>query len=786
MLISALPGSAFAENAEGYSVTVNAAEEPETTIALEKTELTLEAGDTYQLTAVIEPSDKKVVWTSDREDVATVDSSGKIGAVASGTAIITATTEDGKKATCTVTVKAEIVTVEAEDVVTVQVNGGKSNFDLKTGQTIELNAEVSSQQGKAYHIHWTETGGHKWAHWYDGVEADSSRDHIGNPVTMLGVQASGVDKISAYAYGGATHEECDNEIHATANITVNVSPGGYEYGAQGEGRAIEMISPSDVTQLLPNEEEPDYQGYVNQINTPFEAAEPVEFTFELSGGMGQCTNESFEKYAMPYVKVKDKNGDVIAEWEDGNGDIAYKIVDRKVTITLKDPKAGEYTLLLEKDFCLLQQDYIDGRTLGKDISFNFTVNAAEEPETTIALEKTELTLEAGDTYQLTAVVEPSDKEVVWTSDREDVATVDSSGKVYGIGCGTATITVSAGDVSDTCEVTVYEMAVEIPSLPSGDVSNVTAGMTDENADSARTVLSNIVNLIIGGGNVSGINDEAKSKIIAAVEDENRTVTTEVKTEILEDGTDDITAYYINKVVKELSESINAEVKVQQYLDLGIDVLVDGSKVGSVTKLPDGETMSFTIAVPKYIRDVAKEYFIIRTHIDEKTGMESERIEHIDNGDGTLTFKTDRFSVYALAYTMGALDDEKGNGGNTGTGDDIITGDDNPSGGRDDSNAWNSGTVIYTAGQSGSPSNSVTKSFTGSQSGTQSAATGDEEAAAVLSDAGDLSGFDDADAAGGSQTDEADRNIVIPLLIAVIVAALLGITAVRAYIRRRHG
>lgn len=67
-----------------------------------------EGEKTIQLKATITPDDatnQKLTWKSDNEDVATVDNTGKVTAVAAGKAIITVTTEDGSKtASCTVTV----------------------------------------------------------------------------------------------------------------------------------------------------------------------------------------------------------------------------------------------------------------------------------------------------------------------------------------------------------------------------------------------------------------------------------------------------------------------------------------------------------------------------------------------------------------------------------------------------------------------------------------------------------------------------------------------------------
>ena len=81
-----------------------------TSVSLNKTSLTLEIGASETLTATVLPSnatDKSVTWTSSAQSVATV-ANGKITAVGSGTATITATTSNGKTATCMVTVNAAV------------------------------------------------------------------------------------------------------------------------------------------------------------------------------------------------------------------------------------------------------------------------------------------------------------------------------------------------------------------------------------------------------------------------------------------------------------------------------------------------------------------------------------------------------------------------------------------------------------------------------------------------------------------------------------------------------
>ncbi|MCI7657175.1 MAG: S-layer homology domain-containing protein [Clostridia bacterium] len=81
-----------------------------TGISLNKTELSLYTGREEKLTATVNPdnaNDPTLIWSSDNEDVATVDQNGNVKAISQGKAVITVTANDdsGKTATCTVTVK---------------------------------------------------------------------------------------------------------------------------------------------------------------------------------------------------------------------------------------------------------------------------------------------------------------------------------------------------------------------------------------------------------------------------------------------------------------------------------------------------------------------------------------------------------------------------------------------------------------------------------------------------------------------------------------------------------
>ncbi|MHC6181166.1 Ig-like domain-containing protein [Clostridium sp. JNZ X4-2] len=89
------------------------------------------------------------------------------------------------------------------------------------------------------------------------------------------------------------------------------------------------------------------------------------------------------------------------------------------------------------------------------------------PATSITLNESEDKLVKGGSVQLTASSLPGDDKISWSSSDNNVATVDSNGKVTAVGEGQATITAAATDnsgVEDTCEITVVKEIVHIENL----------------------------------------------------------------------------------------------------------------------------------------------------------------------------------------------------------------------------------------------------------------------------------------------------------------------------------
>ena len=123
------------------------------------------------------------------------------------------------------------------------------------------------------------------------------------------------------------------------------------------------------------------------------------------------------------------------------------------------------------------------------------------------------------------------------------------------------------------------------------------------------------------------------------------IITEVIVEKLDDA--DVDADVKEALEKALAESVKdmegAETKIAQYLDLSVLLkTTSGKELGKITKL--SKDMKFTIAVPDELVKEGRVFVVLRMHEGETTVLETTM-----NSDGTISFMTDRFSTYALAY-----------------------------------------------------------------------------------------------------------------------------------------
>ena len=164
-----------------------------TGVSLDKTTAQMKPGETLKLTATVEPptaTNKNVTWSSNKESVATVDSNGKVTAVAPGEATITVTADGSKTATCTVTVSPATVAVTG-------VSLDKTTAQMKPGETLKLTATVEPPTATNKNVTWSS-----------------------NKESVATVDSNG--KVTAVAPGEATIT-VTADGSKTATCTVNVS-----------------------------------------------------------------------------------------------------------------------------------------------------------------------------------------------------------------------------------------------------------------------------------------------------------------------------------------------------------------------------------------------------------------------------------------------------------------------------------------------------------------------------------------------------------------------------------
>ena len=179
----------------GCTVTVSKKEIPIVDVALNRTSATITEGDILNLTATVLPENttesKNIGWSSSNNDIATVDSTGKVTAKQAGTVVITATSSNGKTASCT-------ITVEKKEIPITEVVLNKTSAAVDEGETIKLIATVypeNTTNGKS--IKWSSNN---------------------NTVVTVDLMGNVTAKKAGTAIITATSE---NGVSASCTITVN-------------------------------------------------------------------------------------------------------------------------------------------------------------------------------------------------------------------------------------------------------------------------------------------------------------------------------------------------------------------------------------------------------------------------------------------------------------------------------------------------------------------------------------------------------------------------------------
>lgn len=192
--------------------------------------------------------------------------------------------------------------------------------------------------------------------------------------------------------------------------------------------------------------------------------------------------------------------------------------------------------------------------------------------------------------------------------------------------------------------------VETPTVdPNTEVEKVVVVVDEKAQEKAVKAVNKLIEDIAAGKDTDKkVSVNIKHIINKALADgvETFDVYTEAKVETLEKG--DVATADVTLVEEQVGEGT-----VAQYLDLSVQISVMATgntdsyqATGNLYQLD--EAMTFNIAIPKELKDVPegmqREYYVVRVH-DGK----AEVLDVTVNGDGTLSFVTDRFSTYALAY-----------------------------------------------------------------------------------------------------------------------------------------
>lgn len=188
------------------------------------------------------------------------------------------------------------------------------------------------------------------------------------------------------------------------------------------------------------------------------------------------------------------------------------------------------------------------------------------------------------------------------------------------------------DAEDTTSVTLYEV------YENEWMDEVTIVKDKETAEKINQETQTVVD-DIQAGRVSDSVDEETAKRVSEAKVNNQTVTAEI---VVKELNQEEIAQNDKAVIEDKVTSVLGEDAKVQYLDVAIVLKADDEELGTLNKLE--EEITITVAIPEELKAEGRTYKVIRNHNGEVTVLET-----VLNEDGTISFKTDRFSTYALAY-----------------------------------------------------------------------------------------------------------------------------------------
>ncbi|MCI9426332.1 MAG: leucine-rich repeat protein [Eubacterium sp.] len=437
------------------------------TIKSEDDATSLAVGGTLQLTAEISPANadiKTVDWTSNHEEIASVDENGLVTAHRTGTVIIKADAKDGSKIwddiTLTVTrapLKVRTITVKSED----------DKTELTVGDILQLTAEALPVEADNKEVTWT--------------SSDSKIATVSEHGVVSGIAAGDV-KITATAKdGGGAFGEISLKVKSNTSgepikvksITVSSENHKTTLKVSDVLQLIPEVTPSNAenkevewSSNKPSVARVDQDGLVTGLS---KGSVTITATAkDASGVFGEINLEVEERGEDEPIKV----GTIHITAEDNKTELsvgktlkleaeALPIEAEDKTVRWKSNKPeiasvdenGVVSGIAEGDV-IITATANDGGGASKTIQLTVKADASENPvkaeSITVTAEDNKTSLKIGDTVKLFAEVTPAeaDQTVAWTSGDSEKATIDeTTGLVTAKAAGEVELIATAKDGS---------------------------------------------------------------------------------------------------------------------------------------------------------------------------------------------------------------------------------------------------------------------------------------------------------------------------------------------------
>ena len=416
-------------------------------ITINSKKVTIGKGSKTVLTATVTPADatnKSVTWSSSDASVASVNASGQVAGLKVGSAVITATTADGKyKDTCLI----EVVQLATEVILDF------TNLQMDVGKTKTLTASLRPLTITNKKVKWS--------------SSDKSIATINSNGTITALKAGTVTIKCASADGGAKATCKVTVIQRVTSIKFVNPKETVKVGAK-KILAVTML-PKDASETTFNWKSSNKKiAKVNSKGKVYGVA-PGTCTIKVSNAAGtvkaKCTltvttgveGISLDKSTVSISKGRSTTLRAIitpanasnqgVTWSSSNNDVATVNTKGKVTA-----KAIGYAVITAK-----AND--TGATASCKVRVVYGVSG-------VKLDQTKLTLNVGKKATLKATIEPanaSNKTLYWRSSNKNIVRVNASGLIKAVRPGTATITVTTedGGYKASCKVTAIVSATGV-------------------------------------------------------------------------------------------------------------------------------------------------------------------------------------------------------------------------------------------------------------------------------------------------------------------------------------